>query len=76
LVSLLRALALLLARPRRGYGDNGSAFAVTETAHRALEIVYDSDALALSGVPTPLAEAVNAVLNNVGQVQLTRPIEA
>jgi len=75
LVSLLRALALLLARPRRGYGGSGSAFAVTETADRALEIVYDSDALLLSGVPVPLARAAIDVLKEVGQLQLAQPEE-
>ena len=75
LVSLSHAVALLLTRPSRGGGSGGLAAALTEAAGRALEIVFDSDARPLSGVPVPLAEAAIDALKEAGQLQLARPEE-
>ena len=74
LVSLSRALALLLTRPKRDPGVS-SAGAVTEASGTALEIVFDSDARPLSGVAPPLAEAAIDALKAAGHLQLARPEE-
>lgn len=78
LVYLSHALALLLTRPKRGHGVGSSsagAGAVTEVAGNLLEIVFDSDARPLSGVPPLLAEAAIDTLKAAGHLQLARPDE-
>eukprot|EP00752_Nemacystus_decipiens_P010613 g9451.t1 len=76
LLSLSHALALLLTRPTRGDGvGRGSAGAVTEGTGNLLEIVFDSDARPLSGVPTPLAKAAIDALKEAGHLQLAQPDE-
>ncbi|CAM9324715.1 unnamed protein product, partial [Hapterophycus canaliculatus] len=76
LTSLSHAIALLLTRPQRGRGGRGgssSATTVPESSGGLLEILFDSDARPLSGVPRPLAEAALGVLKGSGHLQLTRP---
>lgn len=72
LASLTHALTLLLTRPKRDVGSS-STIAVPENAGNVLEIVFDSDARPLSGVPIPLAEAAVGVLKAAGHLQLARP---
>lgn len=65
--SLCHALALLLTRPKRG---NGSAIGFPENAGNLLEIIFDSDAQPLAGVPLPLALAAIGTLKEAGYLQL------
>lgn len=74
LVSLSRALALLLTRPRRGTGVSSTG-TVTEAAGNLVEIVFDSDARPLSGVPPLLAEEAIDALKSAGHLRLARPYE-
>lgn len=76
LATLTYALALLLTRPKRDVGYASSTIAVVpENAGNVLEIVFDSDARPLSGVPIPLAEAAIGVLKEAGHLQLVRSAE-
>lgn len=65
--SLSHALALLLTRPMRG---NGSTSGVPDKAGNLLEILFDSEARPLAGLPRPLAEAALGVLQKAGFLQL------
>lgn len=67
--SLSHALALLLTRPMRG---NGSTSGVPDSAGNLLEILFDSEARPLAGLPRPLAEAALGVLQKAGFLQLAR----
>ncbi|CAM9382743.1 unnamed protein product [Scytosiphon promiscuus] len=73
LTSLSHAIALVLTRPQRAGSGKNSATTVLESSGSLLEIVFDSDARPLSGVPRPLAEAAVSVLKRCGHLQLTRP---
>lgn len=75
LAALTYALALLLTRPKRDVGCASLTTAVPENAGNVLEIVFDSDARPLSGVPIRLAEAAIGVLKEAGHLQLVRSEE-
>lgn len=69
---LCHALALLLTRPQRNLNTGRFAPGLSENVGNLLEIVVDSDARPLAGVPQLLAEAAIDALQKAGYLAMTQ----